>query len=98
MKRPTRSPPPKPASPRPERAAAQSRDDHGGRPSPIVGIGASAGGLEALEIFLKHVPKNSGPAFVIVQHLDPTHKGILAEFLQRCTAMPVAQIKDRTKI
>ena len=44
-------------------------------PFPIVGIGASAGGLEALEHFLSHVPKNSGMAFVIVQHLDPTRKG-----------------------
>src|SRR5664280_3166184 len=43
-------------------------------PFPIVGIGASAGGLEALEQFLRQVPENSGVAFVIVQHLDPTHK------------------------
>eukprot|EP01035_Chromulina_nebulosa_P038845 gene38846-biopygen25867 len=43
---------------------------------PIVGLGASAGGLEALEQFLRHVPKQTGLAFVIVQHLDPTHKGI----------------------
>ena len=40
---------------------------------PIVGIGASAGGLEALELFLANVPEKSGMAFVIVQHLDPTH-------------------------
>ena len=53
---------------------------------PIVGIGASAGGLEALEQFLKHVPEGSGMAFVIVQHLDPTHKGIMVELLQRATA------------
>ena len=44
---------------------------------PIVGIGTSAGGLEALEHFLSHVPKNSGMAFVIIQHLDPTRKGIM---------------------
>ncbi len=61
----------------------------------IVGIGASAGGLEALERFLSHVPKDSGLAFVIVQHLDPTHKGILPELLQRRTPMAVEQIKDR---
>ncbi|MGB5065649.1 MAG: chemotaxis protein CheB, partial [Candidatus Competibacter sp.] len=60
---------------------------------PIVGIGASAGGLEALEQFLSHVPKDSGLAFVIVQHLDPTHKGILPELLQRRTPMAVEQIK-----
>jgi len=65
---------------------------------PIVGIGASAGGLEALELFLKHVPQGSGMAFVIVQHLDPTHKGILVELLQRTTPMPVVQVRDRLKV
>lgn len=64
----------------------------------IVGIGASAGGLEALEQFLSHVPKDSGLAFVIVQHLDPTHKGILPELLQRRTPMVVEQIKDRQPV
>ena len=65
---------------------------------PIVGIGASAGGLEALESFLANVPENSGMAFVIVQHLDPTHKGIMVELLQRATAMKVIQVKDRTRV
>ncbi len=65
---------------------------------PIIGLGASAGGLEALEQFLGHVPPKSGLGFVIVQHLDPTHKGIMAELLQRSTPMPVVQIKDRMKI
>ncbi len=65
---------------------------------PIVGIGASAGGLEALEHFLGHVPARSGMAFVIVQHLDPTHKGILPELLQRATDMRVVQVRDRTKV
>ena len=65
---------------------------------PIVGIGASAGGLEALEQFLGRVPAGSGLAFVIVQHLDPTHKGIMPELLQRATGMKVLQVKDRTKV
>jgi two-component system, chemotaxis family, CheB/CheR fusion protein len=65
---------------------------------PIIGIGASAGGLEALELFLKHVPEGSDLAFVIVQHLDPTHKGILVELLQRTTRIPVAQVRDRQKV
>jgi two-component system CheB/CheR fusion protein len=65
---------------------------------PIVGIGASAGGLEALEQFLKHVPEQSGMAFVIIQHLDPTHKGIMSELLQRTTTMRVIQVKDRTTV
>ncbi len=63
---------------------------------PIIGIGTSAGGLEALEHFLSHVPKSSGMAFVIVQHLDPTRKGIMPELLQRTTGMKVIQVKDRT--
>jgi len=68
------------------------------RSFPIVGLGASAGGLEALEQFLAHVPKECGLGFVVVQHLDPTHKGILVELLQRSTTMQVVQIKDRMKI
>ncbi|MBC7963828.1 MAG: PAS domain-containing protein [Steroidobacteraceae bacterium] len=67
-------------------------------PFPIVGIGASAGGLEALEQFLRHVPEGCGMAFVIVQHLDPTHKGIMPELLQRTTAMEVFQVKDRMRV
>ncbi|MHB8535759.1 MAG: chemotaxis protein CheB [Sulfuricaulis sp.] len=65
---------------------------------PVVGIGASAGGLEALENFFAHVPADSGIAWVVIQHLDPNHKGILPELLQRSTSMEVAQIKNRTKI
>ena len=64
----------------------------------IVGIGASAGGLEALEQFLGRVPAASGLAYVIVQHLDPTHKGMMPELLQRSTAMPVVQAKNRLKV
>jgi two-component system, chemotaxis family, CheB/CheR fusion protein len=61
---------------------------------PIVGIGASAGGLEAIEQFLGNVPENSGMAYVVVQHLDPTHKGMLPELLQRISKMQVFQVKD----
>jgi chemotaxis methyl-accepting protein methylase/Skp family chaperone for outer membrane proteins len=67
-------------------------------PFPIVGIGASAGGLEALEQFLRQVPQGCGLAFVIVQHLDPTHKGLLPELLQRATAMEVFQVRDRMRV
>ena len=69
-----------------------------GNSFPVVGIGASAGGLEALEAFLKNVPDRSGMAFVIVQHLDPGHKGSLIELLQRSARMPVIQVKDRQKV
>ena len=65
---------------------------------PIVGIGASAGGLEAIEQFLKNVPSPSGLAFVIVQHLDPTHECIMAELLQRITPMKVIEVQEHTRI
>jgi len=65
---------------------------------PIVCIGASAGGLEALEQFLSNVSENSGLAYVVIQHLDPTQKGMLPELLQRITAMKVFQVKDRMPI
>ena len=63
-------------------------------PFPIVGIGASAGGLEALQQFFTHMPAEGDMAFVIVQHLDPTHKSIMSDLLQKYTPMPVAQVED----
>jgi two-component system CheB/CheR fusion protein len=68
------------------------------RSFPIVGIGASAGGLEALVQFFEHVPAGSGMAYVIIQHLDPTQKGMMPELLQRATSMMVMQVKDRTRV
>lgn len=65
---------------------------------PIVGIGASAGGLEALEQFLGHVTFGCGMAFIIVQHLDPTRPGALPGLLQRVTKMTVTEIKDGQKL
>ena len=64
----------------------------------IVGIGASAGGLEALEQFFKNVPTKCGLAFVVVQHLDPIHVGIMPELLQRTTEMKVVQITDNLRV
>ena len=64
----------------------------------IVGVGASAGGLEALEKFLAHVPPASGLAYVVVQHLDPTHKAVLAALLQRVTRLPVREAADQMRI
>jgi two-component system CheB/CheR fusion protein len=57
----------------------------------VVGVGASAGGLAALEDFLGNVPRASGLAFVVVQHLDPTQKAMLSELLQRVTSMRVTE-------
>ena len=88
---------------RPGRAIAAKAEEDSGKDVkrvsfPIIGIGASAGGLEALELFLSSVPQDSGMAFVIIQHLDPTHKGLMAELLQRATPMKVFQVKDRTHV
>src|SRR5512138_2020204 len=58
----------------------------------VVGMGASAGGLEAVQRFLKHMSPNSGMAFVLVQHLDPGHESILSDLLARNTKMPIEQI------
>ena len=60
----------------------------------IVGIGASAGGLEAFTELLKHLPADSGLGFVLVQHLDPTHESALTEILGRVTAMPVSEVAN----
>src|SRR6266481_9042166 len=63
-------------------------------PFPVVGIGASAGGLEAFSEFLRHLPEKSGMAFVLVQHLDPTHISVLQEILSRTTRIPVMEVTD----
>lgn len=62
---------------------------------PIIGMGASAGGLEAFEQFFRAMPPDSGMAFVLVSHLDPNHVSLLTEILQRSTAMPVVEARDR---
>jgi len=61
---------------------------------PIVGIGASAGGVEALAQFFKAVPADNGMAFVVVTHLSPSHESMLAEILGRATPMPVFNARD----
>ncbi|MCR5451538.1 MAG: response regulator [Lachnospiraceae bacterium] len=63
-------------------------------PHCVVGIGASAGGLEALQQFLTFLPSNTGMAFVIIQHLAPNHKSMLADILGKYSAMPVTEITD----
>jgi len=64
----------------------------------IVGIGASAGGLEALELFLSNTPADTGLAWIIVQHLDPTQKAMLPELLQRATRIPVQEARQDLRI
>jgi two-component system CheB/CheR fusion protein len=65
---------------------------------PVVAIGASAGGLEAYTEFFHALPADTGMAFVLVQHLDPSHHSILAEILARATRMPVEEVKPKVKI
>jgi two-component system CheB/CheR fusion protein len=67
-------------------------------PVPVVGIGASAGGLEPISEFLARVPPRSGAAYVVIQHLDPSHKAMLAELLQRVTGMPVREVSGPTEL
>jgi len=80
----------------PEPAAADSGGASGS--FAIVGIGASAGGLEAFEQFFRRVPAGCGLGFVLVPHLDPSHASILTDILQRCTAMPVVEASDQIRV
>lgn len=77
--------------PKPSRRAKASP---AGDSFPIVGIGASAGGLEAMTQLLKYLPARTGMAFVLVQHLDPTHESALTALLSRLTEMPVTEAKN----
>jgi len=64
----------------------------------VVGIGASAGGLEAFKHFFAAMPPDSGMAFVLIQHLDPTHQSLTAELLGKHTAMPVVEVEDEMRV
>ncbi|MCY7284530.1 MAG: hypothetical protein LH679_14080, partial [Cyanobacteria bacterium CAN_BIN43] len=63
-------------------------------PFPIVAIAASAGGLEAFTQLISNLPTDTGMAFVLIQHLDPTHKSLLTEILGRTTEMPVSEVVE----
>ena len=64
----------------------------------VVGIGASAGGLKAFELFFAKMTADSGMAFILVPHLDPSRVSMLPELLRKYTEMPVLQAEDRTKV
>ncbi|MHC1686509.1 MAG: CheR family methyltransferase [Methanothrix sp.] len=68
------------------------------KPRYVVGMGGSAGSLEAFEQFFRNMPADTGMAFVLVTHLDPTHKGLMPELLGRITSMKVVQAKDGTRV
>src|SRR5438105_759666 len=63
-------------------------------PFPVVGMGASAGGLEAFTEVLRTLPPDTGMAFVLVQHLDPKHESMLVDLLSKSTSMPVTPARD----
>jgi chemotaxis methyl-accepting protein methylase len=67
-------------------------------PFPIVGIGASAGGLEAFQELIREIPERSGLAYVLIQHLDPEHTSLLTEILQRISAIPVLEIQNQMEV
>ena len=85
------------SSPRP-RISRASHPRLTQRPPLIVGIGASAGGLQAFKTFFANMPPDSGMAFVLVQHLDPDHKSMLVDLLGAQTAMPVVEAKNRMAV
>lgn len=67
-------------------------------PISVVGIGASAGGIDALQALVPHIPRNGGLAFVVVQHLDPDHQSALSKLLARVSPIPVVEIRDEEEI
>src|SRR5262245_10535776 len=73
-------------------------DRRNGTSFPIVGIGASAGGVEALTQLFRALPPDTGMGFIIVLHLDPTHGSMLTEILARATRMPVAEVTNRMPV
>lgn len=85
-----------PATNAPDGAASDAQGPGIAPTTPIVGVGASAGGLEALTQLLKHLPANTGMAYVLVQHLDPQRVSILPELLSKATRMPVRVADDGT--
>ena len=87
-----------PEKPRAKRGNSAGEEAKNRTAFPIVGIGASAGGLEAFTKLLHNLPEKTGMALVLVQHLDPSHGSVLNEILSRTTKIPVAEVKDGTAV
>jgi two-component system CheB/CheR fusion protein len=79
---------------RQEKPPAPSKAPSRPGPFPIVGIGASAGGFEAFADLLRHLPADPQMAFVLVQHLDPSHGSLLSDILSRAISLPVSEVTD----
>jgi two-component system, chemotaxis family, CheB/CheR fusion protein len=84
------------AMPIPDKILAINKIDDSQPPEcfPVVGIGASAGGLDAFRQLLSHLPIDTGMAFVLIQHLEPNQKSLLSEILSRETTMPVVEVQQ----
>ena len=82
----------------PPKTSSESGEKPGEPSFPIVGIGASAGGLEAFKQLLHALPVDTGMGFVLVQHLAPTHASNLAEILSRSTRMTVMEVQDESRV
>ena len=95
-------PPAKTQSPKRPASRVRHANLAGGAPGqlgfPVVGVGASAGGLQAFEELFRHLPANPGMAFVLVSHLDPDHASILHELLGKSSALPVRQVTDGVRL
>src|SRR5271165_5843989 len=95
MKTASRKPAKRPAAKAP---AAAAHPPTGGRTFPIVGVGASAGGLEAFTELLTALPLDTGMAFVLIQHLEAEHESLLTGLLSKVTEMPVTEVRKATRV
>lgn len=100
---PSKRPPPRSrltgqSHPKRRSRASGPHPEHSPGAYPVVAVGASAGGLEAFTTLLEQLPAQSGMAFVLIQHLDPTHQSMLVDLLSRHTAMPVSEVVEGTKL
>src|SRR6201996_4336385 len=82
--------------------AKSANKNKSARPSsnefPVVGVGASAGGLEAFKRLIRAIPESPGMAFILVQHLEPSHESLLTEILQKITPLPVEEITNNIHV
>ena len=65
---------------------------------PVVGVGASAGGLDAFKRLIRNIPEKSGVAYILVQHLEPTHESLLVDILQKITRIPIQEITNNVRV
>lgn len=72
--------------------------EHSDNLFPVVGVGASAGGLDAFKRLIRAIPENAGVAYIFVQHLEPSHDSMLVEILQKATSIPVQEITNNVRV